>query len=669
MKPLNIITENIPRIYPYKKKTNISVNIDKDIIKPEEDKITLTQRQKSTHFFIDDSFSRLREFIKTPKPYIISKPIRNKMKYIKMAKKKALEKFHLSSIKSTSAKVSQESFFQKIMKSGPLTDRIKYKNKMKNFKLNLDDIFISDKKNYKLNKSLQNNIKNNLSKKILSNTSNVKTNFSSIPNDDISFGISKSKYIINYNDIKKKNFNSDILGYKNYYVQAPLNTDRGIIKNFINTVMNLRKDCYKNYYLKLNEFKTNILNENILSQIQLNNRNHTLMKYYFDKYNNGFNIYWYKLNRDLKRETESIDNINYKLKEVKMQINKLSNKIQKKLIKIIDVVIIMDFFKDMKQFSSLKLGTPYCKLLDIKDEIIKNLKNHENKTNYIKLSLTDKDLAIYSFIEDNNSIFNNTDINKIIISQIKEDKNIPETINLNIKNLLMKEHYLQKEIESLKHKLTDLMKDSKDNTYFEKILIIENNNCLKKLAQLKKENKYLNYKYENMKVLSKNNDNGNLNKNIRLKILQIIKNLNKNNYITEEENDNLNEILKKTKLNILDYYLKCLKLIEKKINFFNKFKEEVINNNKEIKKQYEHSCQLEEAKRIKMRELKEKQIKEQNLIDRLNKTKYLKEKKKDFFYVNRTLYMKNIKKFENKKESIIKNQKINPKFKTILDAF
>ena len=93
----------------------------------------------------------------------------------------------------------------------------------------------------------------------------------------------------------------------------------------------------------------------------------------------------------------------------------------------------------------------YYKLLDTQNEIINNLKNHENKTNYIKLSLTDKDLAIYSFIEDNKKIFNNKDINKIIISHIKEDKNILETINLNIKNLLMEEHYLQKDIESLKH--------------------------------------------------------------------------------------------------------------------------------------------------------------------------------------------------------------------------
>ena len=228
MKPLNIITDHIPKIYPYKNKINISDNFGKDNNKSEEKKIAITQRQTSIHFFIDDSFSRLREYIKTPKPYIISKPIRTKMKYIKMAKKKALEKFYMSSIKSTSAKATQKNFVPKIKINEPLTDRIKYKDKTKKIKLNMDDIFINPKKNNKLNKSQQNYIKKNISKIISPNISNIKTYFSSIPDDDISFRISKSKYIFNFNDRKKKNFDSDMLGYKNYYVQDPSNTDRGV---------------------------------------------------------------------------------------------------------------------------------------------------------------------------------------------------------------------------------------------------------------------------------------------------------------------------------------------------------------------------------------------------------------------------------------------------------
>ena len=38
MKPLNIITDNIPQIYPYKKKNNISDNFEKDNNKSEEKK-------------------------------------------------------------------------------------------------------------------------------------------------------------------------------------------------------------------------------------------------------------------------------------------------------------------------------------------------------------------------------------------------------------------------------------------------------------------------------------------------------------------------------------------------------------------------------------------------------------------------------------------------------
>ena len=180
-------------------------------------------------------------------------------------------------------------------------------------------------------------------------------------------------------------------------------------------VDNLRKNAYKNYYLKLNEFQTNILYENKLSQIQLNNRNHNITKYYLDKYNNGFNIYWYKLNQELKEETENIDNLQYKLKEIKMEISKLSNKIQKKLIKIIDIVIIRKYFEELKYFSSFKVGTPYYRLLECKNEIMKTVKDYEQKTNYIRYILNDKDLGIYSFIENNKEIFNNKDIKNIII--------------------------------------------------------------------------------------------------------------------------------------------------------------------------------------------------------------------------------------------------------------
>ena len=163
----------------------------------------------------------------------------------------------------------------------------------------------------------------------------------------------------------------------------------------------------------MNEFKANILYENKLSQIQLNQKNHNLTKYYLDKYTNGFNIYWYKLNKELKKESENIDVLEYEVKEIKMQINKLSNKIQKVLIKINDVVIMRKFLEEIKTFCSFKLGTPYYKLLECKEEIMKKVRDFEKQTNYIRYILNDKDVGVYSFIENNKDIFNNKDIKNI----------------------------------------------------------------------------------------------------------------------------------------------------------------------------------------------------------------------------------------------------------------
>ena len=117
--------------------------------------------------------------------------------------------------------------------------------------------------------------------------------------------------------------------------------------------------------------------------------------------------------------------------------------------------------------------------------------------------------------------------------------------------------------------------------------------------------------------------------------------------IAEEVNNNLYEIFKKNKIK---YFLECMYVIEKKVNLLNKFKEEVINKNEELSQIYKYSCRIEEAKRKKMKEIKEKMIKEQNVIDRLNKTKYINDTKKDFFKVNRIIYFKRrIKKNKNRK--------------------
>ena len=663
MNSVKIITENVRQIYPYNKKGNVSQHSEKNNNKTEENRKPLTQRLVSHHLFIDDSLSRLREYIKTPKPFIVSKPIRKKMKYIKMVKNRELDNFYVSSLKASSARFTENKYNKNQMKTEAFSVNGKKLNKSKKLKINIEELF-SDFKNNKLNKSQQyNKNKINSSKKFISSMSNIKTNFSSMPIEEISKG-NNIKYIYSYNH---KKMSEDSFGYKNYYVKDPCFSEIGVIKDFMKKVDNLRKNAYKNYYLKLNEFQTNILYENKLSQIQLNNRNHNITKYYLDKYNNGFNIYWYKLNQELKEETENIDNLQYKLKEIKMEISKLSNKIQKKLIKIIDIVIIRKYFEELKYFSSFKVGTPYYRLLECKNEIMKTVKDYEQKTNYIRYILNDKDLGIYSFIENNKEIFNNKDIKNIIISQINEIKDVPSIINMNIKSLLMEEHFLEKNIDSLNYKLLELINNSKENKYYETLNLNEINYCIKRLAQIKTDNEFLEYKNEKMKKQNQNDIFGNLSKNIRLKILQIIKNLNKNNYITEDENNNLYEIFKKNKIK---YFLECMYVIEKKVNLLNKFKEEVINKNEELSQIYKYSCRIEEAKRKKLKEIKEKMIKEQNVIDRLNKTKYINDTKKDFFKVNRIIYLKSQEKIKKKKkkekEKNNKKNEIYPTFKTLM---
>ena len=227
MNSLKIITDNIPQIYPYNKKANNFKNLEMSNNKPEENRMALTQRQKSTHFFIDDSLSKLREFIKTPKPYIISKPIRQTMKYMKMKNNKLIKNFHMSSIKASSARITKNKFINKQTKSDCLSNKIKSENKKKKLKLNGENFFLNFQNNQKINKSQQNNNKNNISKKILSNISNINTNYSSIRTEEFSKGSHNIKYIFNF--IDKIYDESDPLGYKNFYVKDPFYTENGIL--------------------------------------------------------------------------------------------------------------------------------------------------------------------------------------------------------------------------------------------------------------------------------------------------------------------------------------------------------------------------------------------------------------------------------------------------------
>ena len=651
MNLFNNITTGNNQIYSYNKKTNLSQNSEKSNNKKEENKMPLTQRIRTPHFFIDDSLTTLKECIQSKKPYIISSSIRKKMKNIKIAKNKELGKFHSLSIKSSTIRKTLDNFTLNNMKKESPSIILKNRNHLK---LDSEENFKNDNKTYRINKYThkKNANKYNFSKKNYSNSSNIKTNYSSNHSNDVKIGnyIGNSKYSYDI-DICRSDDN-DLIGYKNFYVKEPLYGEQGVIKNFLNKVHDLRKDSYKNYYLKLNQFKTNILYENKLTQIYFNERKHSLTKYYLDKYNNGFNIYWYKLNTEIKRETENLDDLEYKIKEVKIQINKLSDKILKILIKIMKIMNIREFFEELKNFCSFKLGTPHYILLDSKNQIMKKVKEDEAQTNYYNLLLSNKDLGIYSFMQKNQALFNNKDIKEIIYSYINKDKDIPEILNLNIKDLLMKEHFLEKEIDSLKYKLSELLEESKFNNNYEKKILIEVNLAIKKLAFKKTEKEYLEYKYEKLRKKIKND--GGLNKNYRIKILKIIKILNNNKYITEEENTQLKEIYTK---NEFQYFLKCLEIIENKINFFNKFKAEIINPNEKFLQLYKTNCNIDDAIRKKIKENQEKFIKKQNVINKLNKARYNFEMRKDFFNVNRVKYLKMIEKEEKKRKKEIERLK------------
>ena len=132
-----------------------------------------------------------------------------------------------------------------------------------------------------------------------------------------------------------------------------------------------------------------------------------------------------------------------------------------------------------------------------------------------------------------------------------------------------------------------------------------------------------------------------------MKQLSLLSILNNNKYITEEENIQLKEIYTK---NEFQYFLKCLEIIENKINFFNKFKAEIINPNEKFLQLYKTNCNIDDAIRKKIKENQEKFIKKQNVINKLNKARYNFEMRKDFFNVNRVKYLKMIEKEEKKRK-------------------
>ena len=60
------------------------------------------------------------------------------------------------------------------------------------------------------------------------NISNIKTNFSSVPNDELLSLNYHSKNLYDFKEVNKRYDESDSLGYKNFYVQDPFFAEKGI---------------------------------------------------------------------------------------------------------------------------------------------------------------------------------------------------------------------------------------------------------------------------------------------------------------------------------------------------------------------------------------------------------------------------------------------------------
>ena len=128
---------------------------------------------------------------------------------------------------------------------------------------------------------------------------------------------------------------------------------------------------------------------------------------------------------------------------------------------------------------------------------------------------------------------------------------------------------------------------------------------------------------------------GKLDKKIIFKIIQIFNSFNKNGYITDDDNYILNKNFSKS---IMKYLFICLTIIEKNVINMLKFKKDVIYKDPRLKKRFELNNKYEAVYRKKRKEKKERYIKIKNTIDKLNKIKFIKNEKRDYYYINRKEY-------------------------------
>ena len=658
--------QTIRKIYSYNHKKKLSQEINKIINKKEKNLLQKELPNKTNTIennvtIEDESISTLRKYIKSLKPFLVSRAIKKKLNDLKTIQKEDLDNFYSSSVKTSSARLQRKLLFKNNNYNS--LDISKNKNIIIENKNDTNEIGFRtyyNNNNNKINKIYRNR---NLSESqkfnfsTLNSKNDYKSNYSTMPTAAFtSRNFYKKPNYLNFVFDDNHDYN-DALGYKNSNVKEPTYSNIGIIRSFMREVGNHRKDNYINYFLKLSELKNNLYFENYLSQIEIDKNTKNFAKYLLDLYTQSFSVYWIQLKKRINKEYDINDSLRYQIKNLKIQINKLTNKIQKKLIKLNIFVEIRDFLVELKQFSSYPFGTSYKILSEVKNQLMEKIKNNEIQTNLNIYLLNNKDIGIDLFINKykNSSLTNsnNNNGNKNIFRNINEFIQVPEKLDDNIKNLLWKQNILERDIDILKTELTETYEDSKNEQLYQDKIIYQYNKLMKNISHLKTENEKLKYKVNLVKKRNKMEQYGQINTNIIFKIMDIYNTLKNNDYVPNEDNYRLSKIFY---YDTIKYLMGCLSITEKNIIKLLKFKKEIINPNPILKKQFELNCKIDNLIRRKNKEELDELDRKKKTIEKLKKNKYINEKT-DYYYLNRAKTLNKNKRIYKEKEKTKNNKK------------
>ena len=332
--------QTIRKIYSYNHKKKLSQEINKIINKKEKNLLQKELPNKTNTIennvtIEDESISTLRKYIKSLKPFLVSRAIKKKLNDLKTIQKEDLDNFYSSSVKTSSARLQRKLLFKNNNYNS--LDISKNKNIIIENKNDTNEIGFRtyyNNNNNKINKIYRNR---NLSESqkfnfsTLNSKNDYKSNYSTMPTAAFtSRNFYKKPNYLNFVFDDNHDYN-DALGYKNSNVKEPTYSNIGIIRSFMREVGNHRKDNYINYFLKLSELKNNLYFENYLSQIEIDKNTKNFAKYLLDLYTQSFSVYWIQLKKRINKEYDINDSLRYQIKNLKIQINKLTNKIQKKL--------------------------------------------------------------------------------------------------------------------------------------------------------------------------------------------------------------------------------------------------------------------------------------------------------------------------------------------------